>query len=185
VGLRVVLCITGASGIIYGVRLLEELIKKAEVHLVISKTAEKILEMETNYRVEDLKKLSERCYSEDDLFAPLSSGSFRYDALVIAPCSMKTLSAIANGVADNLITRAADVALKERRKMILVIRETPLNSIHLENMKRLSDLGAIIMPASPAFYHRPKSVSDLVNFIVARVLDHLHIENSLVRRWGE
>lgn len=183
--LRVVLCITGASGVIYGVRLLEELSKISEVHLVISKNARKILELETDFREEDLRKMASRCYEEDELEAPISSGSFRYDALVISPCSLRTLAAIANGLSDNLITRTAEVAIKERRKMILLIRETPLSSIQLENMKKLADLGVTIMPASPAFYHRPSSVEELVDFIVSRILDHLGIENSLVRRWGE
>jgi len=181
--LRVILCITGASGVIYGVRLLEELKERAEVHLVISKSAKKIIEIETDYSVEKLESMCRRSYEDNELEAPISSGSFKYDALLIVPCSMKTLSSIANGISDNLITRTADVALKERRKIILVPRETPLNSIHLENMKKLSDLGVIIMPASPAFYHKPTSIHELVNFIVSRILDHLGIENSLIGRW--
>ncbi len=180
--------ITGASGVIYGVRFLEAIrhyASDSEVHLVISNAAVRILRHELGLDREYIARLADRVYGEDELDAPIASGSFRHDGMVIIPCSMKTLASIAHGIADNLITRAADVALKERRKLILVIRETPLNLVHIRNMELVTLAGAIVMPASPAFYHRPRSIDDLVNFIVGRVLDLLGIENDLYSRWGQ
>ncbi|MGC9152564.1 MAG: UbiX family flavin prenyltransferase [Vulcanisaeta sp.] len=184
---RIVVAITGASGVIYGIRFLEMIrryAKDSEVHLVISNTAIKIAKHETDYDKEHIIKLADRSYDEKDLEAPIASGSFKHDGMVIIPCSMKTLASIAHGITDNLITRAADVTLKERRKLILVIRETPLNLIHIKNMELATLAGAIVMPAAPAFYNKPRSIDDMVNFIVGRVLDLLGIENDLYRRWS-
>ena len=171
---RIFVSITGASGAIYGVKLIKAL-KDAghEIHLVISRWGEKTLEYETGESKSSLEKRVYKVYEEDDLTAGPASGSFPLDAVVVVPCSMKTLAGIAHGYADNLISRAADCALKERRKLILVPRETPLNLIHIRNMERVTEAGAIIIPASPAFWHRPKTIDELVESIVDRVLSHL------------
>jgi len=151
----------------------------AEIH----NNAEKIALMETGKTRADIHRLAEAHYSNDDMYSPLASGSVRFDSFVIAPCSTSTMSKIAAGIADNLITRVASVALKERRKLVLLLRETPLSTIHLSNMERLSQAGAIIMPASPAFYPRPRSVDEMVDFVVGRVLDELGVDNDLYARW--
>jgi len=181
---KIVLAITGASGVMYGIRLLEEL-KKAGciVYLIISESAKKIIEHETDYVAKDVVSLADEFFDEEDTFSKLASGSFHYDAAIIAPCSLKTLGAIANGYANNLITRMAVCCLKEERKLILVPRETPLDLASIENMIRAKRNGAIILPAMPAFYHHPKSIDDLVNYIVGKILDSVGIEHSLVRRW--
>jgi len=184
VDMRIVVGITGASGIIYGVRTLEVLHDCGiETELIISKTAPKILELETGKRVEDLISLCRHYYSNDDLFAPISSGSYPTDGMVIVPCSMATLACIAHGISDNLIRRAAEVTLKEGRKLVLVPRETPLNQIHLENMLSLQRAGAVILPACPAFYHRPSSIQEIVDFVVGKILDIFEIPHQLYRRW--
>ena len=183
---RLVVAITGASGVIYGVRFLEvcrEL--KIETDLVISKTAELLLHSELDKTRAEVEKLASSSYSPDDLQAPIASGSQARDAMVVIPCSMGTLAKIANGIADNLIVRAADVCLKQHKLLVLVIRETPLNLIHVSNMERLMRAGAVILPASPAFYHRPAQIRDLVDFVVGRVLDVLGVEHSLYSRWKE
>jgi 4-hydroxy-3-polyprenylbenzoate decarboxylase len=182
--MHLIVAITGCSGVIYGVRLLEACRKLGiETDLIVSQAAEKLLELELGKSVKDIRKLATRNYSQDDFEAPLASGSVKTDGMVIAPCSMKTLGAIANGIADNLITRAADVTLKEGRHLVLVPRETPLNLIHLENMVRLKLAGATILPAMPGFYHKPKEISELIDFIVGRILDVLDVEHKLYRRW--
>lgn len=182
--MHLVMAITGSSGVIYGVRLLEICQKLGiETDLIISNAAETLLEMELGKKPEELQKLATRSYSPDDLTAPIASGSCRVDGMVIAPCSMKTLGAIASGVTTNLISRAADVTLKQNRPLVLVPRETPLNLIHLENMAKLRRAGATILPASPAFYSRPQNISDLIDFVVGRILEMFGVEHKLYRRW--
>lgn len=194
--MKVVVAITGASGVIYAKRLLELLLQeKVEVFLTISKNANLIIEDELNLKI-DLKKfrpedmLGEKgkkitYYHYEDMSVNLISGSNYFDAFVIIPCSMGTLGRLASGLSDNLILRIADVALKERRKLILVPRETPLNYIHLRNMIELLKAGAVILPACPAFYHYPKTLNDLVDFLVLRVLDHLGIKTDKAIRWNK
>ncbi|MEA2054065.1 MAG: UbiX family flavin prenyltransferase [Candidatus Thermoplasmatota archaeon] len=181
---KVILAVTGASGIIYGIRSLEEL-KKAgcNVYLIISENAKKIIKYETEYDLKKLVASVDEYFEENDMTSKLASGSFQYDYAVIAPCSMKTMGAIANGYTSNLITRMAMCTLKEERKLILVPRETPLDLISLENMIKLKKSGAVILPAMPAFYHKPKQIDDVVNHIVGKILDQLGIEHSLFKRW--
>jgi len=182
--MRILLCIGGASGSIYGIRLLEELKKNnAEIHLIVSDGAKKIIEHETNFKFKDLKKRADYCYENNDLFAGPASGSFELDAMIVCPCSMKTLSAIANGYGDTLTSRAASCQLKEERKLVLVIRETPLDLPGIENMKKAKLSGASVLPAMPGFYHKPKKIEDLVYFIVGKILDQLGIGHSLFKRW--
>ena len=182
--MHLIIAITGCSGVVYGVRLLEACRKLGiETDLIVSQAAEKLLELELGKTIKDIRKLATRNYSPDNLEAPLASGSVKTDGMVIVPCSMKTLGAIASGIADNLITRAADVTLKEGRPLVLVPRETPLNLIHLENMVRLKLAGATILPAMPGFYHKPKEISELIDFIVGKILDVLDVEHKLYRRW--
>jgi len=183
--MRIIVGITGASGAIYAVKLIEVLGKDHEVFLIVSEIGEKILEMETGYTVDKLSKFVKSIWRNNDLFAPPASGSFKFDALIICPCSLTTLSKIAYGIADNLITRTATVALKEGRKIILVPRETPLDAVHLEAMTKLAKIGVIILPACPAFWHKPKSLNDIVNYIVGKILDQLGIEHKLFPRWGK
>ncbi|MCE8019766.1 UbiX family flavin prenyltransferase [Halomonas sp. MCCC 1A11036] len=196
----VTVAITGASGAQYGLRLVEALVAAGhEVWVMISKAAHLVIETETDAtlpaRPERLAlALTERsgaapgqirCFGREDWMAPVASGSGAPSAMVICPCSTGTLSAVATGASNNLIERAADVALKERRQLILVPRETPLSTIHLEHMLNLTRMGAVILPAAPGFYHKPERVEDLVDFIVARILNQLGIEHRLMPRWGE
>lgn len=202
--LPVIVAISGASGTIYGIRLLQFLLENNyRVELVISKSASKVAEVEINLNLSlDPKKLKEQVLSYlrnpankkeellnvwvyDDITASISSGSYRTSAMVIIPASMGTVGAIASGTSDNLITRAADVCLKERRKLILVPREMPFSTIHLENLTKLSIAGAIIAPACPGFYHNPKDLNDAIDFVVGKVLDLIGIDNSLFKRWRE
>ncbi len=180
---KTVIAITGCSGVIYGVRLAEVL--KGRKILVVSKTGKQILECEVDSGIRRLSDSTDESYEDDDLFAPISSGSHVFDSVVIVPCSQSTLAKIANGIADTLITRVASVALKEGRKLILVPRETPLSAVMIENELKLSRQGATILPASPAFYHSPHDIGDLVDFVVGKVLDQLGQEHKLYRRWKE
>jgi 4-hydroxy-3-polyprenylbenzoate decarboxylase len=177
---------TGATGVIYGIRMLEVLRDTpVETHLIMSHWARKTIVAETDRRPDAVVDLADEVYEEHDLGAPPASGSFLTDGMVIAPCSMKSLAAIANGISENLIHRAADVTLKERRELLLLARETPLSVIHLENMLRVARAGAMVVPPVPAFYARPRSLEEMVDHTVGRVLDHFGIELDLVRRWGE
>ena len=180
----IVIAITGASGVIYGIRLLEVLKElNIENSLVISDAAKTVIESETEYKIDEIIDIADEYYDFNDLTSSINSGSFKADALAIVPCSMKTLSSIANGYGDNTITRVADVSLKERRPTVIVPRETPLRSIHLQNMLTLSQEGAIILPAMPGFYSAHDTVDDQINFIVGKILDSLKIENNLFKRW--
>ena len=177
--------ISGASGVQYGIRLLEILAEKGiKTHLILTDAAKLIMEIETDYKPSDVEKLATWSYSQKEFSAPIASGSYRIAGMIVAPCSMKTLGAVANGVSDTLLTRAADVCLKEERKLILMTRETPLNLIHLENMVRAKKAGASVLPACPGFYSRPETIDDLINIMVGRVLDLLGIENDVYYRWG-
>lgn len=182
--MKVVVGISGGSGAIYGVALLRILREyNIETHLVVSTMGEYVTNHECGINLEELKCLATYFHDNKNLAAPIASGSFKTDAMVIVPCSMKTVSAVAHGMSDNLLTRAADVIIKENRKLIVVPRETPLSQIHLENMLKLSKIGVTVMPPSPAFYHHPKDVEDMVSGIVARILDQLGIEHDLIKRW--
>ena len=170
----------------YGIKVLEQARQNnVETHLILSKWAHATIETETNYSVKEVIELADYCYQEDNLAAPVASGSFRCGGMIIAPCSMKTLSAIANGYSGNLIIRAADVSLKERRPLLLMVRETPLNAIHLENMLKLARLGVSIMPPVPAFYNKPRNLDDIVSHSAGRALDLFGIEVKGLKRWGE
>jgi len=182
---RIVIGMTGASGVQYGIRLIEVLEGVEETHLVLSKEARELIEFETDVNVSALLKKATFHYEDDDFLAPIASGSYRWDAMVIVPCTMKTLAGVANGYADTLIGRAADVTLKESRRLVIVPREMPLNLIHLENMVKLKQAGAVIMPASPGFYNKPQTIDDMVNNVVGRILDQLGIDNDVYQRWGE
>jgi len=182
--MRILLSIGGASGSIYGVKLLEMLSKSGnEIHLILSSGAKKIVKHETNFSYNDLVKKAHVSYENDDLFAAPASGSFKMDAMIVCPCSMKTLSAIANGYGDTLTSRAASCFLKEERKLILVVRETPLDLPGIKNMLSAKKAGATILPAMPGFYHKPEKIHDLVDFIVGKILDQLGVNHSLFKRW--
>ena len=175
---------TGATGAILGIRILEILkCFQVETHLVVSKWAEATIKYETQYSPVEVASLATKVHGNKDMQAPISSGSFRTDRMIIVPCSMKTLSAIRSSFGDDLVSRAADVTLKERRKLVLAVRETPLNDIHLENMLSLTRSGAIIFPPVPAFYHRPKTLDDLVQHSVGRLLDLFDIDTGEFERW--
>ncbi len=180
------MAMTGASGAIYGKRLLETLNEKGvETYLVISHAAELVIAQELRIPKKELEKLASYTYEIDDWTAPIISGSFRTDGMAVIPCSTKTLAGIAHGYSDNIILRSADVVLKENRKLILVPRETPLTAIHLRNMLELANQGVFIVPAMPAYYHQPEEIGDLVDFIVGKVLDLMGIDHSLYTRWQE
>jgi len=178
---KTVIAITGCSGVTYGVRLAGVL--KGNRILIVSKTGERILEQEVGSHIVKLRESVDEWYEDDDLFAPVASGSQVFDSVVIIPCSQSTLAKISGGIADTLLTRVAAVALKEGRRMILVTRETPLSAVMLENELKLSRLGVTILPASPAFYHSPKEIGDLIDFVVGKVLDQLGQNHKLYKRW--
>lgn len=182
---RLIVGLSGATGAIYGIRLLEVLSESnIETHAVISKAAEKTIRMETSWSVDRVKSLAHTCYDPRDIGANIASGSFLNEGMVVIPCAIKTLSGIANSYNDNLLTRAADVTIKEKRKLVIVARETPFHKGHLKLMMDAADLGATILPPVPAFYCMPKTIDDLVNHLVGKVLDMFRIENNLYHRWG-
>ncbi len=182
--MKVIVGISGGSGAIYAVSLLKALEQlNIETHLVVSTMGEYVMEHECGVKLEDLKKMATYFHDNKNLAAPIASGSFKVDAMIVLPCSMKTLSGVASGYTDGLLTRACDVMIKERRKLILVPREAPLSPIHLENMLKLSKLGITIYPLSPGFYSHPETIEDLVFDFTGRLLDNLGIENTLVNRW--
>jgi 4-hydroxy-3-polyprenylbenzoate decarboxylase len=182
--LEIVVGISGASGAAYAIRLLQVLREKGNIiHLVITDSAAKIIELETDFQLVDVQGLADHVYDPRDFTAPFASGSHLYDGMVVIPCSMGTLSGIACGSSDTLITRAADVCLKEKRRLIIVPRETPLGLVQLRNMVSAAQAGAVVLPACPAFYSKPQSLDDLVDVLVGRVLDLLGVENDLYRRW--
>jgi len=181
---KIIIGISGASGAIYGVELLKALrAAKVETHLVVTKTAQITLAHETEYSPAKIHKLADHFYSNSDMAASVASGSFKTMGMIVAPCSMKSVAEIATGIAGSLLTRAADVCLKERRRLVLMPRETPLHSIHLRHMLTLSDMGVIIAPPMPAFYSKPTSLDDMVKHTVGRILDLFDIDHDLVKRW--
>jgi 4-hydroxy-3-polyprenylbenzoate decarboxylase len=181
---RLIVGISGASGTIYGVRLLEVLRQAAvEVHLVMSGSARRVVELESDYTVAEIEALADYIHDNDDIAAPISSGSFRTGGMIIAPCSIKSLSAIANSYNDTLLARAADVVLKERQKLVLVVRETPLHLNHLRLMTHVTECGGVILPPMPSFYHEPKTIDDIVNHTVGKVLDQFDVDHDLFHRW--
>ncbi len=184
--MRVVVGVTGASGQVYAFRLMQVLaaIPGVETHLVVTDAARDCFRAETDLSVEQLLALASYSYGPHDMAARISSGSFKTAGMIVIPCSMKTASAIANSYTDTLVSRAADVVLKERRKLVIVPRETPLHSAHLRNLLQLSELGAVVLPPIPAFYHRPASVGEIVDHTIGKILDQFDIEHQLFRRWG-
>jgi 4-hydroxy-3-polyprenylbenzoate decarboxylase len=185
VRILILIAITGASGILIAVKLLKILKEKdIETELIISEAAKDVISSETELKIIDIQQLATHNYDVNDLTAPPASGSHKIDAMIIIPCTMKTLAAIANGYSDNLITRAADVSIKENRKLILIVRESPLSPIHLQNMIKLAKLGVIIAPPVPSYYIKPKTVDELINHTVGRILDQIGIESE-IKRWGD
>ncbi|MBI2979324.1 MAG: UbiX family flavin prenyltransferase [Chloroflexi bacterium] len=178
--------ITGASGVILGIRLLEVLSgrKDVETHLIISEAGKKNIKYETDFTVEQVEAMADYCYDIRDIGAKLASGSFKRNGMVIIPCSMKTLSALANSYDDNLLVRAADVTIKEMKRLVVLPRETPLHLGHLRNMRMLAEMGAVILPPIPAFYHKPRTIQELIDHIVGKVLDIFDIEHNLLPRWS-
>jgi len=182
---RLVIGITGASGVIYGIRLVQVLSDlKIETHLVISEAGEQNIKYETNLKVEEIKALADFTYDIGDIGASIASGSFKRDGMVVIPCSIKTLSGLCYSYASNLIMRAGDVTLKERKPLILVVRETPFHRGHLQAMLQLTDMGAIILPPIPSFYNKPRTIDDIIDQTVSRVLDLLNIEHNFASRWS-
>jgi 4-hydroxy-3-polyprenylbenzoate decarboxylase len=182
--LRVVLGVSGATGTVYGVRLLERLrATPVETHLIFSTAAKRVAVVETDYRIEEIEALADFVYDNDDIGAPPASGSFQTDGMIVAPCSIKSLSAIANSYGDTLLVRAADVTLKEGRRLVLVLRETPLHLGHLRLAAQAAEIGATILPPIPSFYHRPKTLGDLIDQTVARILDQFGLGDDIQHRW--
>jgi flavin prenyltransferase len=185
-GKRVVVAISGTSGVVLGIRLLEVLKKLGfETHLIITDSAKKIIPHETAYSVKQVEKLASHVYSNDEFFSPIASGSFRSEGMIVIPCSMKTLAGVASGYADNLLLRTADVMLKERRRLVLVARETPLSLIHIRNMKKVTLAGGVIMPPVITLYSKPKNIDQMVDHLVGKALDLFGIENNIYNRWKE
>ncbi len=183
---RIVVGISGASGVIYGVRLLQLLEEKGlETHLIISEAGKRNIEIETDYAAADVTAMATHVYDNRDVGAALASGSFLTGGMVVAPCTIKTLSGIANSYTDNLLVRAADVTLKEKRKLVLVVRETPLHQGHLRLMTMAADMGAHILPPVPSFYHQPRTISDIIDQTIGKIFDFFGIEHHLFRRWGD
>jgi len=182
--LQVVVGISGASGVCYGIRLLEVLAEKGcATHLVMTDAARRIIEIETEETPRKVEEMASCVYSPSDFTAPIASGSYLFDSMVVAPCSMRTLAGIAGGVNDTLLSRAADVCLKERRRLVLVPRESPLSLVHLKNMVSVTESGAIVLPPCPGFYSRPSSLEELLDVVVGRILDLIGVEHDLYRRW--
>lgn len=182
---KIIVGITGASGVIYGIRLLEFLKSAAcETHLIISAAGKLNIAIETDYELESVCALADRVYDPKEMAAAVASGSFLTDGMVVAPCTIKTLSGIANAYAENLLLRAADVTLKEKRRLVLMVRETPLHRGHLRLMDLAAQMGAIILPPMPAFYHKPKTIDDIISQTVGKICDSLGIKNDLFQRWG-
>lgn len=183
---RIIIGITGASGVIYGIEILKELTKKdLEIHLIISEPGKKNIILETDYSIGDVESMADKVYDNDDLEAPLASGSFLTNGMIVAPCTINTLSGIANSYSENLLVRAADVTLKEKRKLVLLVRETPLHKGHLRLMSMAADMGAHILPPIPSFYHHPKTIEDIIRPTIGKVFDYFEIEHHLYERWGE
>lgn len=183
---RIVIGITGASGALYGIRTVNLLGEMGfETHLVLSEAGKRVIELETEYTARDVEAMAYRAYDADNIAAPIASGSFPTEGMIIVPCTIKTLSGVANSYASSLIERAADVMLKEGRKLVLVVRETPLHKGHLRLMTLAADMGACILPPVPAFYHRPATIDDIIDQTVGKILDHFGIEHDLFERWGE
>lgn len=183
--MKIIVGVSGGSCAIYGVALLQVLKQlNIETHLVVSTMGEYVVQHECGMSLDELTQLATVVYDNKNLAASISSGSFKTDGMIIIPCSMRTLAAVANGISDNLLTRAADVTIKENRKLVMVPRETPLSVIHLENMLKLAKMGVTILPASPGFYHHPETMEDIVAIMVGRTLDQIGIEHQLFRRWG-
>lgn len=184
---RVIVGISGASGVIYGIRTLLHLRGRADVetHLVLSEGASVTIPLETDYTVEQVRALADVVHRPHNLAATISSGSYITGGMIVIPCSVKSLSGIVHSYADNLLCRAADVCLKEKRKLVLVVRETPLHKGHLELMVRAADLGALILPPMPAFYHQPQTIEDIVDHTIGKAFDYLELDHHLFRRWGE
>ena len=184
--MRIVVGITGATGVIYGIRLLQVLssTREIETHLIITEAGEINIRYETDWKPEEIRALADFVYDNNDVGARLASGSFKRDGMVIAPCSIKTMSALANSYTENLIIRTGDVTLKERKKLVLLVRETPLHLGHIRNMERLTEMGAIIMPPVPAFYHKPETIQDIVDHTIGKTLDFFNIEHNLFQRWS-
>jgi flavin prenyltransferase len=184
--MRLIVAITGSSGVIYGIKMLEVLLElKMETHLVLSEWGKRNIRIETDKTIDYVKSLATKCYSNDNMAAAISSGSYKTEGMAVIPCSMKTLSSIAHGYDDNLVSRAAGVCIKETRKLVIVPRETPISKIHLVNMLKLVEAGVVVLPAMPGFYHKPKSVVDLVSHIVGKVLDQFGIEHNIFKRWSQ
>lgn len=183
---RIIIGISGASGVIYGVRLLSILKEiDIETHLVISEAGKKNIEIETGYKSNEVADMADYVYDNRDIAAAIASGSFLTDGMIVVPCTVKTLSGIANSYTENLLVRAADVTLKEKRKLVLVVRETPLHKGHLRLMTMAADMGAHILPPVPSFYHKPKTIDDIINQTIGKIFDYVGIKHDLFKRWGE